>query len=90
MKLPNTISDNRILFDFDSVKTKHLKDTLDLIDLDEEEERERKSVDNLINRYAKYIKNLFNKYASKSLPMGKEVEKKTFVFTEIMRMLKEK
>ena len=88
MKLPNNVSDNRVLFDFDSVKTKHLKDTLDLIELDEEEERERKSVDNIISRYSKYIKNLFKKYASKSLPMGKEAENKTFVFTEIMRMLK--
>lgn len=48
MKLPNTLGDGKMMFDFDSVKARNLKNTMDLINLDEEEEREKRSVENVL------------------------------------------
>lgn len=71
----------------------------EFIDLDEEEDRENQSIENIANRYSKYIKILFKKYAyasnlnSKSGVIGQNVaanEEMILSFTEIMRMLKDK
>lgn len=97
-KLPN-ISGNKILHEFDTVKVKNLKVGQDFIDLDEEEDRENQSIENIVNRYSKYMKILFRKYAyasnlnSKSGIIGQNVaanEEMILSFTEIMRMLKDK
>ena len=97
-KLPN-ISGNKILHEFDTVKVKNLKVGQDFIDLDEEEDRQNQSIENIVNRYCKYMKILFRKYAyasnlnSKSGIIGQNVaanEEMILSFTEIMRMLKDK
>ena len=87
------------MFEFDSVKTKHLKVGFEFIDIEVEEKREGESIDNIMQRYSKYIKLLFRKYAYASVsgsksggighnPFGNE--ELILSFTEIMRMLKEK
>ena len=87
------------MFEFDSVKTKHLKVGFEFIDVEVEEKREGESIDNIMQRYSKYIKLLFRKYAYASVsgsksggighnPFGNE--ELILSFTEIMRMLKEK